>query len=150
MKKIALIPGNFDPVTVGHLELVKFASSIFDEVVICICINPDKKHLFDEETRKEMLRKAVSSYENVRVDTHHGMTADYAVSIGAEYIIRGIRNEADAKYELEMADFNRNYRGIRTLLVPASAEIAEISSTLVREKLSKGENVDTLIPKNVL
>lgn len=148
MKKIALIPGTFDPFTIGHLELVKFAADIFDEVVVCICVNPEKTHLFDEKTRKEMIEKAISDYPNARVDTHHGMTADYAVSIGAEYIVRGIRNEKDAKYELEMADFNRNYRGVRTLFVPASAEIAEISSTLVREKLSKGESVESLIPKH--
>lgn len=150
MKKIALIPGTFDPVTLGHLELVKFASAIFDEVVICICVNPDKTHLFDEKKRLEMLEKAVAGYPNVRVDAFHGMTADYAVSIGAEYIVRGIRNEKDAKYELEMADFNRNYRGIRTIFVPASADIADISSTLVREKLANGESVDALIPENVL
>ena len=148
MKKIALIPGTFDPFTIGHLELVKFAADIFDEVVVCICVNPEKTHLFDEKTRKEMIEKAIADYPNARVDTHHGMTADYAVSIGAEYIVRGIRNEKDAKYELEMADFNRNYRGVRTLFVPASAEIAGISSTLVREKLSKGESVESLIPKH--
>ena len=148
MKKIALIPGTFDPFTIGHLELVKFAADIFDEVVVCICVNPEKTHLFDEKTRKEMIEKAIADYPNARVDTHHGMTADYAVSIGSEYIVRGIRNEKDAKYELEMADFNRNYRGVRTLFVPASAEIAGISSTLVREKLSKGESVESLIPKH--
>ena len=146
MKKIALIPGTFDPVTVGHLELVKFASDIFDEVVVCICINPEKKHLFDEETRKKRLEKAVAAYSNVRVDCQHGMTADYAVSIGAEYIVRGIRNEKDAKYELEMAEFNRNYRNIRTVFVPSPAGIADVSSTLVREKMARGESVDNLIP----
>ena len=150
MKKIALIPGTFDPVTVGHIELVKFASALFDEVVVCIGVNPSKKHLFDEKTRMEMLKKAIAPYPNVKADFFHGMTADYAVSIGAKYIVRGIRNETDAKYELEMADFNRNYRGIRTLLVPASTEIADISSTLVREKLALGQSVDDLIPKNVL
>ena len=150
MKKIALIPGTFDPVTVGHLELVRTAAALFDEVVVCISVNPDKKHLFDEETRKEMLRKAVAEYPNVRVDAQHGMTADYAVSIGASYIIRGIRNEKDAKYELEMADFNRNYRGVRTIFVPAPADIADVSSTLVREKLANGEAVDALIPENIL
>ena len=150
MKKIALIPGTFDPVTIGHLELVRTASALFDEVVVCISINPDKKHLFDEETRKEMLRKAVAEYPNVRVDAQHGMTADYAVSIGATYIVRGIRNEKDAKYELEMADFNRNYRGVRTIFVPAPADIADVSSTLVREKLANGEAVDALIPENIL
>ena len=93
-----------------------------------------------------MIEKAIADYPNARAAVFHGMTADYAVSIGAEYIIRGIRNEKDARYELDMADFNRNYRGIRTLFVPASAEIASVSSTLVREKLANGENVDDLVP----
>lgn len=149
MKKIALIPGTFDPVTVGHLDLVHFSSSLFDEVVVCICVNPDKRHLFNEEERKAMLEKAVASYPNVRVDIHHGWTADYALAIGAQCIVRGIRNEADAKYELEMADFNFKYKGIRTLLIPARAEIAKISSTAVREKLAKGESVEGLVPDEV-
>ena len=146
MKRIALIPGTFDPVTVGHLELVRFSSALFDEVVVCICVNPNKKHLFDEAERKLMLEKAVSSYPNVRVDVHHGMTADYALSIGAACIVRGIRNETDAKYELEMADYNFNSKGIRTILIPARAEIAGVSSTAVREKLAKGESVNDLVP----
>ena len=146
MKKIALIPGTFDPVTLGHLDLVHFSSSVFDEVVVCICVNPDKKQLFDENTRKDMLEKAVAAYPNVRVAIHHGWTADYALAIGAQCIVRGIRNEADAKYELEMADFNFKHNGIRTLLIPARTEIAEISSTVVREKLAKGESVEDLVP----
>ena len=149
MKRIALIPGTFDPVTVGHLDLVQFSSLIFDEVVVCICVNPDKKNLFDENERKNMLEQAVASYPNVRVDIHHGWTADYALSIGAQCIVRGIRNETDAKYELEMADFNFDYKGVRTLLIPARSEIAKISSTAVREKLSKGENVEGLVPDEI-
>ncbi len=149
MKRIALIPGTFDPVTIGHLELVSFAAGIFDEVVVCICFNPDKTSLFAESDRRRMLEKAVASFPNVRVDVHHGMTADYAVTIGAEYIVRGIRNAKDTEYELEMADFNLKYRGIRTLFVPARAEIAEISSTAVREKLAKGESVEALVPVEV-
>ncbi len=149
MKRIALIPGTFDPVTVGHLELVRFAADIFDEVVVCICFNSEKNHMFAESERRNMLEKAVALYPNVRVDVQHGMTADYAVSIGAEYIIRGIRNAADAEYELKMADFNLNYRGVRTLFVPARAEIAEVSSTAVREKLSKGEEVTDMVPIDI-
>jgi pantetheine-phosphate adenylyltransferase len=149
MKKIALIPGTFDPVTIGHLELVRFASGVFDEVVVCICVNPDKKHLFAETERREMLERAVASFSNVRVDVQHGMTADYAVSIGAEYIVRGIRNAKDSEYELKMADFNLNYRGIRTLFVPARADIAEVSSTAVREKLAKGEAVTDMVPIDI-
>lgn len=149
MKKIALIPGTFDPVTLGHLELVRFSSSIFDEVVVCICVNPDKQHLFNEIERKSMLEKAVSSYPNVRVDVHHGWTADYALAIGAQCIVRGIRNAEDAKYELEMADFNLDYKGVRTLLIPARADLANVSSTAVREKLAKGESVADLVPSEV-
>ena len=149
MKKIVLIPGTFDPVTVGHLEIVKYAADIFDEVVVCICFNSEKTHLFAESERRNMLEKAVAPYPNVRVDVQHGMTADYAVSIGAEYIIRGIRNAKDTEYELKMADFNWNYRGIRTLFVPARAEIAEISSTAVREKLAKGEAVSDMLPIDI-
>ena len=149
MKKIALIPGTFDPVTVGHLDLVQFSSSIFDEVVVCICVNPDKHHLFHEAERKAMLEKAVAPYPNVRVDIYHGWTADYALAIGAQCIVRGIRNEADTKYELEMADYNFKTKGVRTMLIPARAEIANISSTAVREKLAKGESVEALIPSEV-
>ena len=149
MKKIALIPGTFDPVTVGHLEIVKYAADIFDEVVVCICFNSEKTHLFAESERRNMLEKAVAPYPNVRVDVQHGMTADYAVSIGAEYIIRGIRNAKDTEYELKMADFNWNYRGIRTLFVPARTEIAEVSSTAVREKLVKGEAVSDMVPIDI-
>ncbi len=149
MRRIALIPGTFDPVTIGHLELVRFSAMLFDEVVVCICVNPDKKSLFDETERKSMLEKAVSAYPNVRVDIHHGWTADYAISIGAQCIVRGIRNETDAGYELEMADFNFKYKGIRTLLIPAPAEIAGISSTAVRERLARGESVEDLVPNEV-
>lgn len=149
MKKIALIPGTFDPVTIGHLEIVSFASAIFDEVVVCICSNPDKTNLFAESDRRRMLEKAVASFPNVHVDVHHGMTADYAVAIGAEYIVRGIRNAKDTAYELEMANFNLNYRGIRTLFVPARAAIADVSSTAVREKLAKGESVTDMVPIDI-
>ena len=146
MKKIALIPGTFDPVTVGHLELVRFAADLFDEVVVCICENPEKTHLYAESVRRNMLEKAIALFPNARVEVQHGMTADYAVSIGAEYIIRGIRNARDVEYELKMADFNLNYRGVRTLFVPARADIAEVSSTAVREKLARGESVDDMVP----
>ena len=96
-----------------------------------------------------MLEKAVASYPNVRVDIHHGWTADYALEIGAACIVRGIRNAEDAKYELEMADFNFDYKGVRTLFIPARAELAGVSSTAVREKLAKGESVNDLVPGEI-
>ena len=149
MERIALIPGTFDPFTVGHLELVKIASALFDKVVVCILTNPNKIHLFDEESRLDMIRRSVSSFANVSVDADHGYTADYAKRIGADYIVRGIRNEVDAKYEMEMADFNLKRTGVRTLLIPAPEEIANVSSTRVREELKSGNSVESLVPSEI-
>ena len=134
--KTALIPGTFDPFTIGHLELVKSAAALFDKVVVCIFVNP-------------MIRRSVETFSNVSVDIDHGYTADYAKRIGADYIVRGIRNEVDAKYEIEMADFNWKRTGVRTLLIPAPEEIANVSSTRVRDELKNGSTVDDLVPKEI-
>lgn len=149
MEKIALIPGTFDPITIGHMELIRVAAALFDKVIVCIFVNPEKKHLFDEEKRLSLLRAAVVDYPNVSVDIDHGMTADYAARVGASYLIRGIRDEKDTPYELKMAEFNKNRTGVQTLFIPAPEALAGVSSTLVREKLSDGENVEALLPKNI-
>ena len=132
MERIALIPGTFDPITVGHMELVRVASGLFDRVIVCIFVNPDKKHLFDEETRLSLLRNAVRDYPNVTVDIDHGYTAD----------------EKDTPYELKMADFNKERTGVQTLFIPAPEGLAGVSSTLVREKLKNGEDITALVPHN--
>ena len=146
MEKIALIPGTFDPITVGHMELVRVAAGLFDRVIVCIFVNPEKKHLFDEETRLSLLRDAVREYPNVTVDIDHGYTADYAKKIGASYLIRGIRDEKDTPYELAMAEFNRKRTGVQTLFIPAPEALANVSSTLVREKIKSGEDISSLVP----
>lgn len=147
MEKIALIPGSFDPVTLGHMALVEAAASLFDRVVVCILVNPDKVTLFGEDERTAMLRAAVAIYPNVTVDIDHGMTADYAAKIGAGYIVRGFRNAADAAYEMEMADFNRRRSGVRTLLIPAPPEIMQISSTKARAGIQSGESLSAWMPE---
>ncbi len=148
-ERIALIPGTFDPVTVGHMELIKTASALFDRVVVCILTNPAKTHLFSEEKRLELLRLATADYKNVTVDADHGYTADYAARIGADYIIRGIRNEVDAKYELEMAEFNRARTGVTTLFLPSPEALSDVSSTRVREALAKGERTESILPEEI-
>ncbi len=149
MERIALIPGTFDPVTLGHLELVKTAAALFDRVVVCILTNPEKKHCFSEEKRLELLRISTASYENVTVDVDHGYTADYAARIGASCIVRGIRNEIDATYELQMAEFNRRRTGIRTVFLPSPEELTEVSSTRVREALANGRDPNALLPEEI-
>lgn len=147
--KKALIPGTFDPVTKGHLVLIETAAAIFDEVTVCILINPEKHCMFDEKTRIKALKAAVEGLDNVTISSYHGMTADYAAEIGAAAIVRGIRNEKDAVYELEMADFNFRRTGVKTIFFPAPEGMRDLSSTQAREKLEAGELADELLPQGV-
>lgn len=148
-RKQALIPGTFDPVTRGHLAVIRTAANIFDTVTVCILINPEKVCLFGEEVRAKALRAAVAEFNNVRVAVCHGMTADFAKEIGAGTIVRGLRNTEDAAYELEMAEFNRNRTGVETLLLPAPEELRRISSTAVRAMLKEGKSPSELLPDGI-
>lgn len=145
----ALIPGTFDPVTLGHLSVIRTASSLFDEVTVCLLVNPEKTCMFDEQTRAEALEIALRELSNVKIDVSHHMTADYAKEIGAEFIVRGIRNAEDAAYELEMADFNRKRTGVETIWLPTPAELRTISSTYVRTAIQSGSTLAGLLPDGV-
>ncbi len=148
--KKALLPGTFDPVTRGHLALIEAAAALFDEVTVCILINPEKHCMFAEATRMDALKAAVKGLDNVTIASFHGMTADYAKEIGADAIVRGIRNEKDAVYELEMADFNFRRTGIKTVFFPAPQELRALSSTKARESLLSGEMPEASLPLGVL
>ena len=145
----ALIPGTFDPITLGHLSVIRTASLLFDEVTVCILVNPEKTCMFDEQTRVEALKIALRELSNVKIDVSHHMTADYAKEIGAEFIVRGIRNAEDAAYELEMADFNRKRTGVETIWLPTPAELRTISSTYVRTAIQSGSTLAGLLPDGV-
>lgn len=145
----ALIPGTFDPVTLGHLSVIRTASLLFDEVTVCILVNPEKTCMFDEQTRVEALKIALRELSNVKIDVSHHMTADYAKEIGAEFIVRGIRNAEDAAYELEMADFNRKRTGVETIWLPTPAELRTISSTYARTAIQSGSTLAGLLPDGV-
>lgn len=147
--KKALVPGTFDPVTRGHLALIEAAAALFDKVTVCILINPEKHCMFDEDTRKKALKAAVRGLDNVTIASCHGMTADYAKEIGADAIVRGIRDEKDAVYELEMADFNLRRTGVKTVFFPAPPELRTLSSTQARESLLSGEMPETSLPAGV-
>lgn len=145
----ALIPGTFDPVTNGHLALIAAAASLFDEVTVCILVNPEKQCMFDEKTRIDALKAATKEIENVEIAVFHGMTADYAKEIGSDVIVRGIRDEKDVAYELEMAEFNFRRTGIKTLLLPAAPDMRGVSSTKAREMLSSGRMPRDALPTGV-
>ena len=149
MKKTnAIIPGSFDPVTVGHMVLFEKASEMFENVTVLLCRNFDKKTLFSFEERLELLRASVSHLENVRVESHTGWLYEYLAGREDSVLFKGVRNTVDFEYEKKMADFNFEHSGVDTVFVLAEEKFAEISSTRVRKLLSEGENWKDFIPQN--
>lgn len=142
----ALIPGSFDPVTLGHLNLICRAEGMFDEVTVGIFINPEKEALFTNEERLELIRLATHNLGRVRLAVSGGYTADFAREGGYAAIVRGYRTQADLAYEQQMANFNRQRGGIDTLLLKAPDNLSRVSSSLVRERLRRGEDVSGLVP----
>ena len=141
MSKRALVTGSFDPPTVGHLELITQAARVFDEVVVCVFRNSEKEYLFSEAERVEMLSAMIAEQglSHVTVDVNDGYVADYAREKGIGFVFRGVRNEKDMAYEMDMARYNRNRNPeLETVLWVASAEQKGISSTEVRSWLQIG------------
>ena len=137
---LAIVPGSFDPMTMGHLDLVRTAAERYDEVVVAVMINPEKSYLFDMDTRVEIARRTVASLSNVRVISDGGMLIDLFDRLGADAVCKGVRNETDYQYEMKMADWNRAHNPrFRTELIESSGEWRELSSTDVRELLARGE-----------
>ena len=144
--KLAIVPGSFDPMTLGHLELVKKALKRYDEVVVAVMINPSKRYLFDMDTRVEIAKRTVSDYPNVRVIAERGMLINLYDRLGASAVCKGWRNESDYFYELRMADWNREHNSrFRTEMIYAYGDMAEISSTKVRESLANGISPEDMI-----
>ena len=144
MDKIAVFAGSFDPFTVGHLDIVKRASALFDELYVLLAVNASKKYLFDEATRIGMVQKAVAQFPNVKVDSFDGLTVDFAKRVGAKYLVRGIRNAADVDYEQTVAWNNRVLcPECETVFLSSAPEHLMVSSTVVREILKAGIAGDT-------
>ena len=149
---VAVYPGSFDPVTNGHLDIIKRASKVFDKVIVCILNNSSKKSpLFSIDERVNMLKGVVSELDNVTVDTSDGLLVDYAKEQGAKVIIRGLRQIADFDVELQMAQGNRLANpDVETLFMATDPKFSFISSTMVREFLSYGRTVEGFVPDEIL
>lgn len=144
--KTALVPGSFDPITLGHLWVIERAAQAFDKVYVCVMNNELKTYLFDMEERKRLVSRAVSRMENVEADSWEGPLWKYAEAKGVCAIVKGVRDGRDAQYEIEMAEYNRKkYGGAETWLLTAAPELAGVSSTLVRERAKRGESVRGLV-----
>jgi pantetheine-phosphate adenylyltransferase len=146
----ALCPGTYDPVTNGHLDIVRRAASLFDGVVMAVVENPGKEPLFGVAERVEMLGEAVAGLGNVEVDSFSGLLVDYARSKGAGVIVKGLRAVTDFDYELQMAQMNRHLAEVETVFVPTSAKWSYLSSSLVKEVARLGGDVSGLVPEHVL
>jgi pantetheine-phosphate adenylyltransferase len=147
VKRKAIYPGSFDPPTNGHLDLIERGSKIFDELIVAILRNPEKDPLFSVNERRQMLESMTGSFDNVSVDTFHGLTVDYALRVEAQAILRGIRAISDYEYELQMALMNRKLQpGLETVFMMPAARYSYLSSRLVREVAQLGGPVDCLVP----
>lgn len=148
MKK-AVFPGSFDPLTLGHVDIIERSLPLFDEVIISIGINADKKYMFSLEERLQFIEKTFSNQPKVKVDSYTGLTVDYCQKNQIEFILRGLRNPADFEFEKAIAQTNRNLSGIETVFLLTSSQSSYISSSIVRDVLRNGGDVSSLVPNAV-
>ncbi|RBQ17375.1 pantetheine-phosphate adenylyltransferase [Spongiactinospora rosea] len=139
-------PGSFDPVTNGHLDIIGRASRLYDEVVVAVLINLEKKSLFTVEERIEMLQAVTKEYGNVRVDKFHGLLVDYCKQHEIAAIVKGLRAISDFDYELQMAQLNYRMSGVETLFMSTNPEFSFLSSSRIKEITRYGGDVSGLVP----
>ena len=145
----AIFPGSFDPITNGHLDVVKRGIKLFDELIIAVGRSPIKNQLFSPEERVEMIAELIGEMAGVSVESFEGLTVEYATQKKASVILRGLRSLTDVQYEFQLAMTNRAVTGIETVFVMTSEQYGFTSSTLIREVASLGGDLSNLIPANV-
>ena len=147
--KRALFPGSFDPITLGHFDIIRRALAIFDEIVVAIGVNGDKNYMFTVEQRKEFIEKAFADEPKVKVSTYQGLTVDYCREIDAQFILRGLRNPADFEFEKAIAHTNRTLSKIETVFLLTAARTSFISSSIVRDVIRNNGDYTVLVPESV-
>lgn len=145
--KTVILPGSFDPITVGHLDLARRAAAMFDRVILCVMVNGEKHALFTMEQRLEMARAALAGVPNAQAVAWDGLLADFAREQGAVALVKGARGEADFGWEFQLAQINRDLNPqLDTVLLPARPEHLHISSTMVREMIRCHQKLDAYVP----
>jgi pantetheine-phosphate adenylyltransferase len=149
MKKV-IYPGTFDPVTYGHIDIVKRAVDLFEEVIVTVAINPTKNQLFSTEERVTMLKESLKDYDRVKVDSFDGLVVEHAKQVGATGIIRGLRQISDFEFEFQMALMNRKLAGdITTIFLMPHERYTYLNSTVIRNLASLHADVSNFIPPHV-
>lgn len=150
MKKIAVYPGSFDPITYGHLDILHRGLKVFDEIIVAVACNSQKKSLFSVEERIELIRRVVGEESRVRVDTFTGLLIDYVSLQEAHVIIRGLRAISDFEYEFQIAQMNSSIgHEVETLFMMTSLQYGYLSSSIVKEVCSLKGNIDGFVPPEV-
>ena len=147
--KRALFPGSFDPITLGHFDIIRRALALFDEIVVAIGVNGDKNYMFTVEQRKEFIEKAFADEPKVKVSTYQGLTVDYCREIEAQFILRGLRNPADFEFEKAIAHTNRTLSKIETVFLLTAARTSFTSSSIVRDVIRNNGDYTVLVPESV-
>ncbi|MFT4851105.1 MAG: pantetheine-phosphate adenylyltransferase [Sediminicola sp.] len=145
----AVFPGSFDPITLGHIDIIERALPLFDEIIIAIGVNAEKKYMWTLEERKSFIEKTFIDESKVRVKTYSGLTVHFCKEENASFIIRGLRNTADFTYEQSIAQTNAAMEGIESIFLVASPSISNISSSIVRDIRRNGGNISTMVPTDV-
>lgn len=151
--KTAIYPGSFDPITLGHLNIIKRAANCFDRLIVCVMMNKNKAEtgLFDHEERVALIRKVVARIPNVEVDLHGGLLAEYAGTQGATVIVKGLRAVSDYENEVQMALINSKLcPGLDTVFFPSSEKYTYVSSSMLREVASYGACLDDFVPREII
>lgn len=147
--KTAVFPGSFDPITLGHYDIIKRGVKLFDKVIIAIGVNAEKKYMFPLEERKRFIEEAFKDQTKVEVITYEGLTIDLCQKVGAQFILRGLRNPADFEFEKAIAHTNRELSKIETVFLLTAARTSYISSSIVRDVLRNGGDYTILVPDSV-
>ncbi len=150
-KTIALCPGSFDPVTIGHLDIITRASKMFSKVIVVVASNSSKNCSFTPDERVEMIKKCIPELNNVSVVHHSGLLADFAAKTGATAIIKGLRAMSDFEYEFQMALTNKKLNpNVETLFLTTAAENMYLSSSMVKQIASMGGDIESFVPKVIM
>ena len=148
---IAIYPGSFDPVTLGHLNIIKRAAQCFDKVIVCVMVNSQKRGMFTPEERLELLRRSTARFPNVEVDCSNDLLAAYAKRRGARVVVKGLRAVSDYEQEVQMAVINRKLNpNLETMFLASSEKYTYLSSTIVKEMARYGANLAEFVPREIV
>ncbi|UKM64764.1 pantetheine-phosphate adenylyltransferase [Flavobacteriaceae bacterium GSB9] len=147
--KRALFPGSFDPITLGHYDIIKRGITVFDEIIVAIGVNAEKKYMFSLEERQNFIKEAFKDEPKVTVVTYEGLTVDFCKKIGVDFILRGLRNPADFEFEKAIAHTNRSLSEIETVFLLTSSKTSYIASSIVRDVIRNNGDYTKLVPESV-